>query len=144
MAVLMGGRASESLTFKHLSTGAADDIARATDIARNIVTRYGMTESLGNVAYENEGRSFLTPDPYSNVSQQRNYSEVTAREIDCAIRKLVGLAYDRALEILKLNHELLNTSALLLLEKETLEQVDLEDLFKDKLQIPKTVTSLNL
>lgn len=129
MAVLMGGRAAEWLIIQQFSTGAADDIARATDIARSIVTRYGMIAKLGNVAYESETRSFLTPDPFSASQLQRNYSEETSREIDCAIRELLASAYEKALQVLHQNQDLLKESAEQLLAKETLEQEDLKRIF---------------
>jgi len=127
MAVLMGGRCAEHVIYGHLSTGAADDLARATDIARNMVARYGMELDLGHVSFDGEQRSMLgTPtDPF----RQRNYSEDTAREIDCAVRKLVAGAFARAEAILQANREILVGSAAELLTKETLETGDLTRLF---------------
>jgi cell division protease FtsH len=121
MAVLLGGRAAESLVFEEVSTGAADDLAKVTDIARSMVVRYGMDDELGNVAYEEERRSFLNPTelPMQTV---RKYSEETAREIDRAVRDLVGKAFRRAREILEANRGLLDESAALLLERETLDE----------------------
>jgi cell division protease FtsH len=121
MAVLLGGRAAESLVYEEVSTGAADDLAKVTDIARSMVVRYGMDDELGNVAYEEERRSFLNPTelPMQTV---RKYSEETAREIDRAVRELVGKAFRRAREILEANRGLLDESAALLLERETLDE----------------------
>lgn len=127
MAVLMGGRAAEYLIYGHLSTGAADDLAKITDIARSIVARYGMELGLGHVAFDSDQRSFLGPGGES--LRQRNYSEDTAREIDCAVRKAVATAFARALEVLTTNRELLERSAAQLLEKETLDSNDLVTLF---------------
>src|SRR5436305_2961843 len=84
MAVLLGGRASETIIFGHLSTGAADDLAKVTDIARSMVMRYGMAEALGNIAYEDE-RAPLLPTPVA--VQERKYSDETPREIDRAVRE---------------------------------------------------------
>jgi cell division protease FtsH len=125
MAVLLGGRAAESLVFEDISTGAADDLAKVTDIARSMVVRYGMDDELGNVAYEEERRSFLNPTelPMQTV---RKYSEETAREIDRAVRELVGKAFRRAREILEANRGLLDESARLLLERETLDEEELK------------------
>jgi cell division protease FtsH len=125
MAVLLGGRAAESLVFEEVSTGAADDLAKVTDIARSMVVRYGMDDELGNVAYEEERRSFLSPTelPMQTV---RKYSEETAREIDRAIRELVGQAFLRARGILETNRDLLDESAALLLQKETLDDEELK------------------
>src|SRR5687767_13422990 len=87
MAVLLGGRAAEEVVFAHLSTGAADDLAKVTDIARSMVMRYGMVKSLGHVAYEEERAPFLGgPLPQGH----REYSEETAREIDVAVREIEG------------------------------------------------------
>ena len=131
MAVLLGGRASEKLIFDHLSTGAADDLSKATDIARSMVTRYAMVEKLGNVTFDRDRPHFLDngmASPYS----ERNYSEDTAREIDCAIREIVDRAYDRALSILKRNEALLKASAKDLLETETLDEAGIAKI-KEKL-----------
>lgn len=129
MAVLMGGRAAEYLVYGHLSTGAADDLSKITDIARSIVARYGMELGLGHVAFDTDQRSFLGPGGES--LRQRSYSEDTAREIDCAVRKAVATAFSRAQEILTSNRELLERSAAQLLVKETLDANDLVGLFSN-------------
>src|SRR5262249_13255141 len=82
MAVLLGGRAAEWVVYNHLSTGAADDLIKVTDIARAIVTRYGMTEKLGNVALEKDRRSYLATDQPYYGPQERSYSDETAASID--------------------------------------------------------------
>jgi len=127
MAVLMGGRAAEYLVFNHLSTGAADDLARVTDIARSMVTRYAMEPALGYVAYETERATFLGPT--GDAFRQRSYSEETAREIDCAVRRTVATAFERARTILEENRQILGESAALLLEKETLDGANLREIF---------------
>jgi cell division protease FtsH len=125
MAVLLGGRAAEEAVFGHLSTGAADDLAKVTDIARSMVMRYGMVKSLGFVAYEEERSPFLGgPMPTGH----REYSEQTAREIDVAVRDIVKAAYDKALGILSREKVLLESWARRLLEKETLGEAELEEL----------------
>ena len=116
MAVLLGGRAAEQLVFGHLSTGAADDLAKATDIARSMVTRFGMGAELGPVTYETEPSSFLG-QPYGS---QRLYGEETAREIDVAVRGIVETQFQRARAILAANRTLLNDAAGTLLANETL------------------------
>ena len=116
MAVLLGGRAAEHVVFGHFSTGAADDLAKATDIARNMVTRYGMGGELGPVTYESEPDGFLG----QMTGTRRLYSEATAREIDVALRKVVDGAFQRARAILAENRALLEESARELLRKETL------------------------
>ena len=122
MAVLLGGRAAEMLVFGHLSTGAADDLAKVTDIARSMVMRYGMVETLGNVAYEQERPLFLGGP---RVEGSRDYSEETAREIDCAVREIVKRAFEKALAILTARRAVLEKSAAALLQKETLGEEEL-------------------
>ena len=124
MAVLLGGRAAESLVFGHLSTGAADDLSKATDIARSMVTRYGMVESLGHVTYDAEPRSFLDVQQRPTMLE-RQYSEETAREIDCAVREILDSAYDKARAILTRRRADLEGGAAALLEKETLTEEEL-------------------
>ena len=125
MAVLLGGRAAEEVIFGHLSTGAADDFAKVTDIARSMVMRYGMVKSLGYISYEAEQSPFLN----GNVFQKRReYSEETAREIDVAVRDIVKSCHDKALAILTRNRPLLERWAQKLLEKETLAEGELAEL----------------
>jgi len=125
MAVLLGGRAAEEVVFGHLSTGAADDLAKVTDIARSMVMRFAMVKALGHVAYEEERAPFLGgPLPQGH----REYSEETAREIDVAVRDIVKAAYDKALAILSREKQVLETWARRLLEKETLADAELGEL----------------
>ncbi len=123
MAVLLGGRAAEQVVFHEVSTGAADDLVRATDIARAMVLRYGMSEALGNVAYDREQSAFLQPN--MPMPQNRNYSEETANKIDIAVRVLVDQALERAINILQSNRTLLDQTAEALLKTETLNQPEL-------------------
>ena len=134
MSVLMGGRAAEHVVFGHFSTGAADDLAKIADIARNMVTRYAMEPELGHVAFETDQRSFLGPT--GEPLRQRLYGDDTAREIDCAVRRTVHTAFERSVVILSENRKVLSESALLLLEKETLDANDLETLFKSLKPLP--------
>jgi cell division protease FtsH len=117
MAVLLGGRAAEQLIIGEISTGASDDLMRVTEIARSMVTRYGMDEKLGQTAYETERGTFLG-QPIEGGG--RRYSEDTAREIDLAVRERIETAYQRAAEILKKREKELRKLAKVLLEKETL------------------------
>jgi len=123
MAVLLGGRAAEQVVCQEVSTGAADDLVRATDIARAMVLRYGMSEALGNVAYDREQSAFLQPS--FPLPQARNYSEETANKIDIAIRMLVDQALERAIVILQNNRGLLEQTAGELLKTETLNQPEI-------------------
>ncbi|MCS6781500.1 MAG: cell division protein FtsH, partial [Geminicoccaceae bacterium] len=124
MAVLLGGRAAEHVVFGHLSTGAADDLAKVTGIARSMALRYGMVEKLGHVAYDEERPSLLGVPS----AAPREFSEDTAREIDVAVREIVQRAFDRAVAILQRERELLERGARLLLEKETLGEAELAEL----------------
>lgn len=119
MAVLLGGRAAEILVFNEISTGATDDLDKATDIARNMVTRFGMHEKLGQMTYDEPRQSFLGENILG--TSVRNYSEDTAREIDCAVRELMVEARQRALAILQENRAQLEQGAAALLVKETLQ-----------------------
>ena len=124
MAVLMGGRAAEHLVYGHLSTGASDDISRATEIARSMVTRFGMGDPLGPVTYESDQGGFLG----QLGGAQRRYAEETAREIDMEVRGLVEGAFRRARLLLLQNRDLLVEGARRLLEKETLSDGELVEL----------------
>jgi cell division protease FtsH len=125
MAVLLGGRAAEEVMFDHLSTGAANDLAKVTEIARSMVMRYGMVKALGHVAYEEERPPFLGgPLPMGH----REYSEATAREIDIAVREIIDAVYAKALGILQRERAALERWAQKLLEKETLVEAELDEL----------------
>jgi cell division protease FtsH len=118
IVVLMAGRAAEHLVFGQISTGAADDLARATDIARQLITRFGMSATLGQSVLERQSSSFLgerMPDAID-----KDYSEQTAREVDLEIRALLDEGYGRATALLEGRRADLDAGALLLLEKETL------------------------
>ncbi|HLH87619.1 MAG TPA: ATP-dependent zinc metalloprotease FtsH [Xanthobacteraceae bacterium] len=128
MAVLLGGRAAELTIFGHLSTGAADDLRRVTDIARAMVTRYGMSERLGSMAYDRDPRTFLTGPNLPLPNQPHEYAEATAAIIDRETSGLVQAAMDRALKILQQRRQVLDRSAHRLLEKETLDEKDLREL----------------
>ena len=126
MQVLLGGRAAEHIVFAEVSTGASDDLQKVTMIARAIVMRYGMHEGLGNVVYEEERPSFLGEAGLS--LRERSFSEETAREIDCAVRSIVGAAFERTVALLTERREVLETAAAELLQKETLTEPDLQRL----------------
>jgi cell division protease FtsH len=128
MAVLLGGRAAELIVFGHLSTGAADDLARVTDIARSMVTRYGMSERLGHVALEKDGRSFLSPNPLADGARDRSYSDETASAIDDEVRGIVDTVFERTVALLRERRDTLDRTAQRLLEKETLDEAELAQL----------------
>jgi cell division protease FtsH len=131
MAVLLGGRAAETIVFEEISTGAADDLAKATDIARSMVTRYGMVEKLGQVTFEDATHAFLGTQAGA-LPQERKYSEETAREIDCAVRDIVERAFGKAVAILRGKRAVLDRTATTLLEKETLTEADLRSLIAEQ------------
>jgi cell division protease FtsH len=117
MCVLLGGRAAEQLVFGEISTGASDDLVRVTEIARSMVTRYGMDDKLGQAALETERGTFLG---MPSEGGGRRFSEDTAREIDVAVRERIDRAYQKAMEILRARRGELESLAKKLLEKETL------------------------
>jgi cell division protease FtsH len=125
MAVLLGGRAAELLVFNHFSTGAADDLRRVTDIARSMVTRYGMSERLGSVAYEQEQNGFLGGPQMPGLGPQRAFGEASSDAIDEEVRRIVHDALERTLGILRDRREVLERTARRLLEKETLDEAEL-------------------
>ena len=122
MAVLMGGRAAEEIVFNEVSTGAADDLDRATDIARQMVTRFGMAEALGQRVYEPQ-RQALLGDALMGM-KPKDYSDETNREIDMAVRDLVDEAYGIAKATLNERRRELDLGTSLLLEKETITPED--------------------
>jgi len=125
MAVLLGGRAAELIVFDHLSTGAADDLRRVTDIARSMVTRYGMSEKLGSVAYDREPGNLLAGADRPYPVREHEYAEETAAAVDHEVRTIIDQVFQRTQGILKARRTVLDRSAKKLLEKETLEQSDL-------------------
>ncbi|SKA24900.1 ATP-dependent zinc metalloprotease FtsH [Consotaella salsifontis] len=129
MAVLLGGRAAELIVFGHLSTGASDDLRRVTDIARSMVTRYGMSKKLGSVAYDRDSQSFLQGPNLPSVPRERDFGEETADAIDEEVRDIVEAALQRTVSLLTERRDVLERSAKRLLEKETLDETELAELF---------------
>jgi len=127
LAVLMGGRAAEELVFNRLTTGAGNDISRATDIARKMVCSWGMSSKIGPLFFgKKDDAVFLGKE----ISSSKDYSEKTAIMIDEEIKTIVSNSYKKATNILKENFNLLEQTAQLLLEKETIENKDIQDLIK--------------
>ena len=129
MAVLLGGRAAEEIVFGEPSTGAADDLAKVTDIARSIVMRYGMDSRIGAIVYEEPSDGMLGERP--GDVHHRSYSERTACEIDVAILDLIRSTQVRTMRILTSRRSQLDAGAALLLERETLSSVDLARLIAE-------------
>jgi cell division protease FtsH len=119
---LLGGRAAEELTFSRVTTGAANDLERATELARSMVTRYGFSEKLGLRTFgEDQGNPYL-----GNLGEVRNYSEEMAQAIDQEIRHITETAYQRAKDILNKQRNKLETLAKTLLDVETVERPEFE------------------
>jgi cell division protease FtsH len=123
MAVLMGGRAAEKLVFGEFSSGGADDLIKVTDIALDMVTRFGMDVEVGQVAHDRVRAPFLAQP--IRWEGERNVSDETARRIDAGVKQLVDEAFARASAALEARRDLLERGARLLLEKETLAEADL-------------------
>jgi cell division protease FtsH len=130
MVMLLAGRAAEDLHRGEVSTGAADDLVRATDIARQIVTRFGMNPVLGQVVLDRDQSGFLGGETFQMGG--RDHSEATAREVDLAIRELLDTAYERAKALLAAHRDDLLAGALLLLEHETITPEDFAPLRPQK------------
>ncbi|MRI57607.1 peptidase M41 [Methylobacterium sp. DB1607] len=127
MAVLLRGRAAELIVFNHHSTGAADDLRRLTDIARSMVTRYGMPPKLGSVAHEQDARSYLQGSDLSSSAWNHDFGEETGNVVDAKVKAIVNNALQRTAEILMACRNTLERAALRLLEKETLDEKELMD-----------------
>jgi len=125
ISVLLGGRVAESIVFGDVTTGAQNDLERATQLARQMVTEFGMSEKLGPVTLgRKQHEVFLGKD----IVEDRNYSEEVAFAIDQEVRRIVDQCYDKAREILETNRAKLESVARLLLEREVIEAEELEEL----------------
>ena len=136
LAVFMAGQVAESMVFDELSTGASNDLERATGIARRMVTEFGMSERLGPLALgKKDDLVFLGRE----ISEQRNYSDEIAYLIDQEIRKLIDLAHERARELITTHFDKLELIATMLIERETIEGEELEELFDGPRPKPQLV-----
>ncbi len=125
LRVLMGGRAAEEIALHHMTTGAGNDIERATELARKMVTIWGMSEKLGPLTYgKKEEQIFLGRE----IAQHKDYSEKTAVEIDEEVRRLVTEAYVEAKALLEKNYDILDSFAKTLLEKETMDSPEIDEM----------------
>ncbi|MCZ6529458.1 MAG: ATP-dependent zinc metalloprotease FtsH [Chloroflexi bacterium] len=128
MAGLLGGRAAETLVFNDITSGASNDLERVTELARNMITRLGMSQELGHMVYgQKDELVFLG----RTIGEQRDYSESIAEKIDLEVRQLVEDAFERAMDILKKYRAQLDTIAETLIEVETLERNQFEELFDE-------------
>jgi cell division protease FtsH len=121
LATLLGGRSAEEIVFGKVSTGASDDIQKATDLAERAVTQYGMSHTLGPIAFEKNTAQFL-----EGTSSRRSISAEVAVEIDRQVKQAIDKAHDMALAILQLNRDLLESTTQVLLEQEMLEGAELQ------------------
>ena len=141
IAVLLGGRAAEMLVLGELSTGAADDIAKATDIAREMVTRYGMDAGLGHMAYD-APRSQAAEFPLAWSGNAQTLSEDTLRRVDAAVAALVAAGFETATKLLTAQRAVLERGAQALLEHETLDEAALRELTADVRETAQRPTTL--
>lgn len=126
IVMLLGGRIAESIVLDDISTGASSDIKRATEMARNMVTRYGMSDNLGPVCYDEGEEVFIGRD----LGHSRTYSETTASEIDREVKNIIDTQYELGRKLLTENLQILHDVAEALLERETLDEVEFEDIIK--------------
>ena len=125
---LLGGRVAEKLILNDISTGASNDIERATKIARSMVTKYGMSEEVGAIMLgSSQEEVFLGRD----FAQSKEYSEETASIVDKETKKIIDIAYNRAIEILNANIDKLHKVASVLLEKEKIDGEEFEAIFEE-------------
>ncbi len=135
MAVLLGGRAAEVLVFGEVTTGAADDLQKATDMARSMVARFGMIDSFGPATFEADRQTFLGGPAASPEPWRRENSEATMQVIDGLVRDLVRHALERAADLLRERREVLERAAKALLERETLGGEELRALTDQKVRL---------
>jgi cell division protease FtsH len=127
IATLLGGRAAEELVYDEVSTGAHDDLSKATDLARSMVKMYGMSPRLGQVSFEKDRRTLLLT-ANTDPQPRGEYSEQTARAIDDEVRRIIDEQRERATEVLSHRHEVLLRAAQVLLSKETITGAELREL----------------
>jgi len=127
LEIMLGGRVAEELVLGHMTTGAGDDIEKATDLARRMVCEWGMSERLGPMTFgKKEEQIFLGRD----FTQMKDYSEKTAIEIDNEVRRIIMESYERAKELLRLNLTVLHKMAEVLLEREVLDGTEIDEIIK--------------
>jgi cell division protease FtsH len=133
IATLLGGRAAEEIVFEDISTGAHNDLARATDIARSMVKEYGMSAKVGQVYFAREKRNQFLNFPMEGAVE---YSEATAELIDIEVREIINKQYSKAMEIIREKKEILKKGSEMLLEKEKIDREELKELMGDPSLIP--------
>lgn len=140
IATLLGGRAAEEIMFGSITTGASNDLQRATDLAERMVTSYGMSKVLGPLAYEKGQQNMFLGN--GNMNPRRTVSDQTAQAIDKEIKEIIETAHQQALEVLRRNQDLLDTIATQLLKTEVIEGTQLKDMLdraRKDFQLPGSV-----
>jgi cell division protease FtsH len=133
IAYAMGGRVAEEIVFQDPTTGASNDFEKATNIARDMVIKYGFSAKLGATSFGNSGEVFIGRD----MAQAREYSEATAQQIDAEVRLILDAAHDEAYKALMTNRKVLDDMAKELMERETLQAEDIAKIFKPVKKLPK-------
>jgi len=134
LSVLLGGRSAEEIAFGEISTGAQNDLQRATDIARAMVTEFGMSEVLGAVNYNGQKRTAFLDSPF--VQERGAYAEETAQKIDSEVKRIIAEAHDKARRILRERRDVLDTLSERLLVKEVIEADELAAIMEADMAAP--------
>jgi cell division protease FtsH len=134
LSVLLGGRSAEEIAFGEVTTGAQNDLMRATDIARAMVAEFGMSEELGVVSYDGHKRAAYLDSPFAQ--DRGNYAEETALKIDLAVKRVLNEAHENARRILREQRDALDRVSARLLEKEVIEAEELKVLMQPALPVP--------
>jgi cell division protease FtsH len=137
LSVLLGGRSAEEIAFDEISTGAQNDLMRATDIARAMVTEFGMSDALGVVNYDGHRQPAFIENPFAR--ERGNYAEETALKIDTEIKRILTEAHDKARQILRDHRDVLDRLSARLLEKEVIEADELKAIMGNYQKTPDTV-----
>ena len=136
LAVLMGGRVAEEICMNHITTGAGNDLQRATELARKMVCEWGMSDAMGPLTFgKREEQIFLGKE----ITRHKDYSEKTAEEIDAEIKKIIGERYNYSKELLLANKETLLRLAKALLDRETLDASEIDDVINGKELAPSVI-----
>jgi cell division protease FtsH len=144
LTVILGGRAAEEITFDgEISTDASNDLERASELARQMVTRFGMSDKMGHITYGKPLAGRFLQSPFA--SEERNYSDKTAEEIDGEVYKLIDESFERSRNILSTRHADLERIAAELIQKETLDRAPLDELLRSTLSDPvKNTVNVNV
>jgi cell division protease FtsH len=138
ISVLFGGRIAEEVFMNQMTTGASNDFERATDLARQMVTRYGMSDVLGPMVYaENEGEIFLG----RSITKTMNMSEATMQKVDVEVRRIIDQQYSVARQLIEDNRDKVEAMAKALLEWETIDADQIEDIIQGRAPRPPKATS---